>query len=72
MCVARNKHRLSSKNYKGVAKVTTRRARKGLTLKYNPDNHWSAALYKGLNWLQYTSGENILSINRDDASGFRA
>ena len=54
LCVARNKRRRSSKNYKGVAKVTTRRARKGFTLRYNPDSHWSAALYKGLNWLQFT------------------
>lgn len=71
LCVARNKRRRSSKNYKGIAKVTTRRARKGFTLKYNPDSHWSAALYKGLNWLQFTDGTNILYVNRDDASGFR-
>ena len=71
LCVARNKRRRSSKNYKGIAKVTTRRSRKGFTLKYNPDSHWSAALYKGLNWLQFTDGTDILNINRDDASGFR-
>ena len=71
LCVARNKRRRSSKNYKGVAKVTTRKARKGFTLKYNPDSHWSAALYKGLNWLQFTDGTDILNINHDDASGFR-
>ena len=71
LCVARNKRRQSSKNYKGVAQVTTRRARKGFTLKYNPDKHWSAAFYKGLNWLQYTDGERVLNINRDDQSGFR-
>ena len=66
--MARNKRQCSSKNYKGVAKVTTRRARKGFTLRYNPDKHWSA---KGLNWLQYTDGEDLLNINRDDQSGFR-
>ena len=71
LCVARNRRRRSSKYYKGVAKVTTRRARKGFTLKYNPDSHWSAALYKGLNWLQFTDGMNICNINRDDASGYR-
>lgn len=54
-----------------MAKVTTRRARKGFTLKFNPDSHWSAALYKGLNWLQFTDGSDIININRDDASGFR-
>ena len=59
------------KNYKGVAKVTTRRARKGFKLKYNPDKHWSAALYRNLNLIQYTDGSDICNINRDDASGFR-
>ena len=49
----------------------SQRARKGFTLKYNPDAHWSSALYRGLNLIQYTDGENILNINRDDASGFR-
>lgn len=71
LCVARNRRRRSASNYKGVAKVTTRRARKGFSLKYNPDAHWSAAFYKGLNWLQYSDGSDIANINRDDASGFR-
>lgn len=71
LCVARNKRRRSSSNYKGVAKVTTRRARKGFELKYNPDKHWSAALYRGLNVIQHTDGTDITNINRDDASGFR-
>jgi len=46
----------SSQRYKGVAKVVSRRARKGFTLKYNPDAHWSSALYRGLNLIQYTDG----------------
>lgn len=71
LCVARNKRRKSSQRYKGVAKVISRRARKGFTLKYNPDTHWSSALYYGLNLIQYTDGKNILNINRYDASGFR-
>ena len=71
MCVARNKHRRSSSNYKAVANVTTRRARKGFELQYNPDKHWSAALYQGLNLIEYTNGSDITNINRDDASGFR-
>ena len=29
LCVARNKHRRSAKNYKGIAKVKTRRECKG-------------------------------------------
>lgn len=71
LCVARNKRRRSSQRYKGIAKITTRRARKGFSLKYNPDAHWSAALYQGLNKLQYVDGRNILNLNRDDATGFR-
>ena len=71
LCVARNKRCLSSKRYHGVAKVTTRRARKGFTLKYNPDAHWSAAFYKGLNSIQLVDGQDMCLINRDDASGFR-
>ena len=54
-----------------MAKVTTRRARKGFTLRFNPDNHWSGALYRGLNKLQYADGERVVNINRDDAAGFR-
>ena len=44
LCVPRNKRRQSSKRYmyKSVAKVTSRRARKG----FNPDEHWSGAFYK--------------------------
>ena len=71
LCVARNKRRRSAVRYRGVAQVTTRRARKGFTLCYNPDAHWSAALYRGLNDLQLKDGIHICLINRDDASGFR-
>ena len=71
LCVARNCRRLSAKRYRGVARVTCRRARKGFQLKYNQDSHWSNALYRGLNIIQYTDGRHILNINRDDASGFR-
>ena len=39
LCVARNRRRRSAARYKGVAKVTSRRARKGFQLRYNPDNH---------------------------------
>ena len=64
-CIARNDRRCSAE---GVAKVTTRQAWKGFTLKFNPDSHWLAAL----NWLQFTDGSDIININRDDASGFRS
>ena len=71
LCIARNKRRLSASRYKGVAKVTSRRARKGFMLKFNPDAHWSSALYRSLNHLQYQDGRHILNVNRDDAAGFR-
>ena len=71
LCVARNRRRLWSKRYKGVAKVTSRRARKGFDLKYNPDTHCSNTLCKGLDIIQYTDGTNILNLNRDDMSVFR-
>ena len=70
LCIARNKRRLSAKRYKGVANVTSRRARKGFMLRYNPDAHWSSAFYRNLNVIQYTDGRHIVNINRDDASGF--
>ena len=71
LCVPRNRRRRSAKRYKGVARVTSRRARKGFQLKYNPDAHWSSALYRGLSHLQYKDGFRVVNINRDDASGFR-
>ena len=71
LCVARNKCRKSAMRYKEVAKVTCRKARKGFALKLNPDTHWSSALYRGLNYVQYADGTNIMNVNRDDAAGFR-
>ena len=71
LCVARNRRRKSAKRYRGVARVTCRRARKVFQIKYNPDAHWSAALYRALSKIQYEDGRNILNVNRDDASGFR-
>lgn len=71
MCVARNRRRKASANYKGVAKVTCRRARKGFEIKYNPDSHWSNAFYQGLDTVQYKDGRDKLLLNRDDLSAFR-
>ena len=71
LCVARNRRHRSASCYKGVAQITCRRARKGFQLRYNPDNHWSAAMYRGLSHLQYKDGSNVVNINRNDASGFR-
>ena len=47
-----NKRRRSSKHYHSLAKVTTRKARKGFSLSFNPDSHWSASFYKQLNKLK--------------------
>lgn len=71
MCVARNKHRLSARRYKGVARITCRRARKGFSVKMNPDAHWSNAVYQGLDHLQLKDGCDQVILNRDDAAGFR-
>ncbi|XP_028409254.1 uncharacterized protein LOC114531845 [Dendronephthya gigantea] len=71
MCIARNKRRRSAGRYKGLAKVVHRRARIGFNLRFNPDSHWSAALYSELNKIQYTDGTNITNIGRDDQAGFR-
>ena len=71
LCIARNRRRRSAARYQGLAQVTTRRARKGFQLRYNPDFHWSNAFYRGLEYIQMTDGTNIINVNRDDASGFR-
>lgn len=55
----------------GVAKITSRRVRKGFQLNFNPDFHQSGAMYQTLNVLQYTDGRLILNDNRDDTSEFR-
>ena len=48
LCVHRNKRRISSRRYKGVANIKYQRARKGFNLKFNPDAKWSRSLYKCL------------------------
>ena len=40
-------------------------------MRLNPDDHWSAAFYKGLNQLQYEDGTDMINMNRDDSTGFR-
>lgn len=40
-------------------------------LQLNPDTHWSNALYRSLNVLQLTDGDNIMFLNRDAAAPFR-
>ena len=69
--MARNRRRLSAKHYKGVAKITCRKARKGFSVKFNPDAHYSSAMYRGLDYLQLMDGTKALTLNRDKAAGFR-
>ena len=71
LCCARNKRRRSAARYHGIAKVVSKRARKGFTIRYNPDQHWSSSLYGALDKLQHEDGCNIVNIGRDDQAGFR-
>ena len=71
LCCARNKRHRSSSRYRNVAKITCRRARKGFSVRLNPDAHWSCALNRGLDCLQLQDGSNKMLLNRDDQSGFR-
>ena len=71
LSVVKNKRRLSAKRYKGVARINCRRARKGFSLRFNPDAHWSCSLYKGLDKIQLQDGTDKCVLNRDDAAGFR-
>ena len=71
LCVAHNRRRISARRYKGVAQITSRRARKGWTIRFNPDHHYSNAFYKDLDALQLKDGKNKLILNRDDAAGYR-
>ncbi|CAB3997220.1 Hypothetical predicted protein [Paramuricea clavata] len=54
-----------------VARITCRRSREGFDLKFNLDCHWSNALYKGLDHIQYATSANKVVLNRDDLSVFR-
>ncbi|CAB3979644.1 Hypothetical predicted protein [Paramuricea clavata] len=67
----KNRRQLSAKRYFGVAKIVSRRARKGFAIKLNVDVHWSCSFYKTLDFLQLKDGQDKVLLNRDDASGFR-
>ena len=71
LCIIRNKCRLSAKRYKGVATTTCRRSSKGLSVRMNPDAHWSDNVYQELDELQLKDGQDKVVFNRDDAGGFR-
>lgn len=70
LCVHRNKRRISSKRYKGVANITYQQASRGFSLKFNPDTKRSRSLYKCLDKVQI-DGKHMLLLNRDDQAGFR-
>ena len=70
LCLPRNKRSSASKCYKGAANIKYRRARKGFSVKFNPDKKWSRSFYKALTQLQ-CDGNHILLLNRDDQAGFR-
>lgn len=70
LCVHRNKRRISSKRYKGVANITYQQASKGFSLKFNPDTKRSRSLYKCFDKVQI-DGKHMLLLNRDDQAGFR-
>ncbi len=56
LCVPRHKRHRSSKRYSGVANVKYMRARKGFTLKFNPDCKWSRSMYKSYAVISVASG----------------
>ena len=58
LCVPRNKRRLSSKRYRGVANVKHQKAWKGFSLKFNPDCKWSRSMYKLFKQLQRDGNRN--------------
>ena len=67
LCFVKNKRRLSTKRYFGVAKIVSRRARKGFTIMLNVNAHWSCSL----DYLQLKDCRDKVVLHRDDASGFR-
>jgi hypothetical protein len=71
LCVPRNCHRSCAKRYAGVANIVTRRTRKGWEERVNIDRHWSRALYRGLDYLQYQDDSEFELFNRDDAAAFK-
>jgi hypothetical protein len=46
-------------------------ASKGFNIKVNPDERWSNAFYRALEWVQTEDGRGLLLINRDDQAGAR-
>ena len=63
LCAVRNRRRISAKCYKGVARITCRRACKGFDVKFNPDSRWSYCFYKELDMLQLKDGSSKMILN---------
>ena len=59
------------KMYKGAAKITCRRSRKGFSVRMNPDANLNNTVYQGLDTFQLKDCLNKVVLNRDDAAGFR-
>ena len=64
-------HEIDAEDQQKITRVLPESPHEGLELKYNPDKHWSCALYRNLDFIQYTDGSNITNINREDASVYR-
>ena len=63
LCVIQSKQSISVKRYRGDAKITCRKSRKGFSVKLNPDAHWSSAFYKGLDHIQLKDGRDEVLLN---------
>ena len=59
LCCARNRRRRSAQNYKGLAQIVHKRAYKGFNVKFNPDCHFTSALYRGLSFCHLKDGEFV-------------
>ena len=71
LCVARNARHKSSSWYLGWAGIVSRKIRKGRPQLFNPDAHWSAAFYLGLEHLYFATDVDKSVVNRDDQAGKR-
>ena len=56
---------------KKAATESKKKATKGFDLKFNPDCHWSRAMYRQLDDL-LRNADKTLQFGRDDQSGFRS
>ena len=71
LCIARNARHRSSSWYLGWAGIVSRKVKKGRPQLFNPDAHWSASFYLGLDHLYFATDEDKSVVNRDDQAGKR-